>query len=209
MCINTVFTHILTSLGCGLSKKNHEKNWRVSLCVRELFHPKDFSAFFQPLWDFRSQRRSIWGGKQRISTFYRGFLSFLDFWLAWVTTGDSSLSSKHVNSQADQPQNLMIQFEWKLPSWTEHNFSMCPRIFRARIHRLPFPNGLSRRKHLWLTMALGNKRRHGARASSKFACEYWQDHQVRTLIHAVRLTCLQGSLSHETQEHGLVTRFSD
>ena len=24
-------------------KKLHEKNWRVSLCVQELFHPQEFS----------------------------------------------------------------------------------------------------------------------------------------------------------------------
>ena len=35
---NTVFTQIHTSLG---SKIIHEKNWRVSLCVRELCHPQD------------------------------------------------------------------------------------------------------------------------------------------------------------------------
>ena len=39
--INTVFTQIFTSRGCGLLKKLHEKNWRVSLCVQELFHPQD------------------------------------------------------------------------------------------------------------------------------------------------------------------------
>ena len=37
--INTVFAQVLTSLTCGLL---HEKNWRVSLCVQELFHPQDF-----------------------------------------------------------------------------------------------------------------------------------------------------------------------
>ena len=41
MSINTVFTRIFTSLDVG-SKDTLEKNWRVSLCVQELFHPQHF-----------------------------------------------------------------------------------------------------------------------------------------------------------------------
>ena len=169
----------------AFTKKNHEKNWRVSLCVRKLFHPKDFSAFFQPLWDFRSQRTALDLRRQttdfQVLSWFPLYL-FLDFWLAWVTTGDSSLSS---TTSILRQINLKIwwsNYEWKLPSWTEHEFSMCPRILRTRIHRLPFPSGPSRTKHLWWIIALANKRRHGARASSKCACEYWQNHQVRTLM---------------------------
>ena len=37
MSCNTVLTQILT----WALKRLHEKNWRVSLCVQELFHPQD------------------------------------------------------------------------------------------------------------------------------------------------------------------------
>ena len=78
----------------------HETNWRVSLCVQELFHPQDFSEFLQPLRDVRRQRRWL-SSKQRVSPFYRGFLFiwFFGFELAWQryqvwqqTTGLSVLS---------------------------------------------------------------------------------------------------------------------
>ena len=41
MSFNTVLTQIRTSRMRGLLKILHEKNWRGSLCVQELFHPKD------------------------------------------------------------------------------------------------------------------------------------------------------------------------
>ena len=34
VCVNTVFTQALQMF--------HEKNWRVSLCVQQLYHPQDF-----------------------------------------------------------------------------------------------------------------------------------------------------------------------
>ena len=41
--INTVFTQIRTSRRRRLYLMMiHEKNWRVSLCVQELYHPRDF-----------------------------------------------------------------------------------------------------------------------------------------------------------------------
>ena len=40
--INTVFTQIRTSRRCRLYLKMvNDKNWRVSLCVQELYHPQD------------------------------------------------------------------------------------------------------------------------------------------------------------------------
>ena len=82
MSINTVLTQILTSRGWAL-KIVHEQNWRVSLCVQELFHPPDFSEFLQPLRDIGTQRRWL-SSKQRVSPFYRGFL-FIWFWVfGWL-----------------------------------------------------------------------------------------------------------------------------
>ena len=46
--IHTVFTQIRTSRRRGLRKMIHEKNWRVSLCVQELYHSRDCSEFLQP-----------------------------------------------------------------------------------------------------------------------------------------------------------------
>ena len=49
----------------------HEKNWRVSLCVQELCHPRDlFSEFLQPF-------RYI--GVQRVAPFYIVVFVFLVF----------------------------------------------------------------------------------------------------------------------------------
>ena len=42
MSINTVLTQILTSRWMWALKMLHERNWHVSLCVQELFHPQDF-----------------------------------------------------------------------------------------------------------------------------------------------------------------------
>ena len=48
---------------------------RASLWWNFIIH-QIFPEFLQPLRDFRTQRRSTWVGKQRVSQFYRGFLLF-------------------------------------------------------------------------------------------------------------------------------------
>ena len=40
--IKTVFAQIHISRTCKLQKMTHDKYWRVSLCVQELCHPRDF-----------------------------------------------------------------------------------------------------------------------------------------------------------------------
>ena len=67
-----------------------EKNWRVSLCVQELCHPRDFLRILAAILGFRNKT-----GKPVLSRGLRFYL-VLDFWLAWKT-GRSVLFVQHVN----------------------------------------------------------------------------------------------------------------
>ena len=53
----------------------HEKNWRVSLCVQELCHPRDFLSILAAI----PENRNTTGRP----VLYRGFRFYLvwDFWL--------------------------------------------------------------------------------------------------------------------------------
>ena len=82
MSMNIVLTQILTSLGCGLYKTLHEKNWRENLRVLEFHHPPNFPEFLQPLRDLRIQR---------IAPFYRGFL-FLVLGFYWLGCHQAPIS---------------------------------------------------------------------------------------------------------------------
>ena len=77
---------ILTSLGCGLQRYFIRRTGMWVSVFRNSFIHKIFSEFLQPLRDFRTQRRSTWVGKQRVSGFYRGFL-FIWFYVFLVGLG--------------------------------------------------------------------------------------------------------------------------
>ena len=69
----------------------HERNWRVSLCVRELCHPLDFLWFLAATLGCRNTT-----GLPALSRGFRFYL-VLDFWLAWATTGLPVVSLQDVN----------------------------------------------------------------------------------------------------------------
>ena len=78
MSFNTVFTPIRTSRR-RRRKTVHEKNWRVSLCVQEICHPRDL------LWILAAI--PVCRNDTSLSVLNRGlrFYLVLDFWLAWST----------------------------------------------------------------------------------------------------------------------------
>ena len=90
MSTNTVLTPNPHVSRMWALKKLHEKNWRVSLCVLELCHPRDF------LWILAAvpENQKTTGR----SVPYRGFRFYLvlDFWLAW-STGRPVLFVQHVH----------------------------------------------------------------------------------------------------------------
>ena len=51
----------------------HEKNWRVSLCVQELYHPRDFLGILAAIPVCRNDTG--------LPVLTRGL--FWDFWLSW------------------------------------------------------------------------------------------------------------------------------
>ena len=77
----------------------HEKNWRVSLCVQELYHPPNFLRIlaatpgFQNLTMLDLSRQTTGFPVLSWSPFYL----VLNFWLAWATTGNGVLFVQHVN----------------------------------------------------------------------------------------------------------------
>ena len=74
MSTNTVLTKNLHVSWIWALKTLHEKDWRESLpCSGISSSTKIFSEFLQPLRDVRTQRRSTWVGKQRVSPFYHLF----------------------------------------------------------------------------------------------------------------------------------------
>ena len=77
----------------------HEKNWRVSLCVQELYHPQDFLRILAASLGFRN--------KAGLPVLTRGlrFYLVLDFWLAW-STGLTVLSVQHVHLTQILDRNL-------------------------------------------------------------------------------------------------------
>ena len=78
---------------------SNEKNWRVRLCVQELYHPRDFLCFLAAILGFRN--------KTGLTVLTRGlrFYLVLDFWLAW-STGLPVLSVQHVNLTQMLDRNL-------------------------------------------------------------------------------------------------------
>ena len=68
----------------------HVKNWRVSLHIRNFIIHEIFNEFLQPFRDLRIQRFTL---------FLLGFLFiwFLEFLLAWSTSGRSDLSSTAID----------------------------------------------------------------------------------------------------------------
>ena len=69
----------------------HEKNWRVSLCVRELYHPQDFLLILAAILVCRNNTGFP-------SSIVVPFL--FGFWvlLAWFTTGCPDRSSTLVDT---------------------------------------------------------------------------------------------------------------
>ena len=88
--INTVFNQIRTSRKFRLFKMTLEKNWRVSLCVQELYHPRYFDRLLAAI--------PICRNKTGLPILTRGlpFHLVLDFWLTW-STGLSILTVQHVH----------------------------------------------------------------------------------------------------------------
>ena len=68
----------------------HEKNWRVSLCVQELCHPRDF------LWILAAIPVCQNTTDLPVPSWFHLYL-VLDFWLARATTGFPVLFVQHVN----------------------------------------------------------------------------------------------------------------
>ena len=57
-------------------KTLHEKNWRVSLCVQELYHPRDFLLILAAILEFRNTTG--------LTVLNRG-LRFIWFWIfGWL-----------------------------------------------------------------------------------------------------------------------------
>ena len=69
----------------------HVKNWRVSLCVQELYYPQDFFEFLQPFRFVRTQR------VVPVYIMVSVFFLVLDFWLAWAIMEHSVLFVQHLN----------------------------------------------------------------------------------------------------------------
>ena len=106
----------------------HEKNWRVSLWVQELFHPQDFLWFLAATPGFQNSTALDLSRQTTGFTVLSWFplYLFLDFWLAWErswlvsrqTTGFSVLSSlQHLKLDTSDHHPSMV---WRL--------STCPSI---------------------------------------------------------------------------------
>ena len=77
----------------------HEKNWRESLCVQELFDPQNSMGILATILVCRNDTG--------LSVLDRGlrFHLVLDFWLAW-STGLTVLSFQHVYLTQLRDRNL-------------------------------------------------------------------------------------------------------
>ena len=94
----------------------HEENWRVSLCVQELYHPQDFSEFLQPLRDFTTQQ---------VALFFLVILIFIWFWRFGWFSQQLFWNFRRVRISPFFPFNMFTWHRYRIqifPCWHSHGW---------------------------------------------------------------------------------------